>query len=206
MRMTARGGLQHRAGSIVWAAQALWKAQKEEGMIQTKRMAVCGMLAAMCAVLGYVAINTGNFKLTFESFPIMLGALLLGPVDGMLIGGIGTLIYQILRFGVTMTTVLWMLPYVLCGAIVGGYAKRKNFSLSRREVLVLVILNECLITAVNTAVLYIDSKLYGYYSPVFIFGTLGPRIFVCLAKGAVFGAALPGVVRAVRRAVVRNAF
>ena len=56
------------------------------------------MLCAMCAVLGYVALDLGSIKLTFESLPVLLGALLFGPVDGMFIGGIGTLLYQLVRY------------------------------------------------------------------------------------------------------------
>ena len=56
--------------------------------MKTKQLTLDAMLAAMCAVLGYVALDMGNIKITFESLPILLGAMLFGPVDGMLIGGI----------------------------------------------------------------------------------------------------------------------
>ena len=50
------------------------------------------MFAAMVTVLAAAAIKTGNLKITIEAMPVFLGALMLGPVDGMVIGGIGTLI------------------------------------------------------------------------------------------------------------------
>ena len=80
---------------------------------KTKKLAMDSMLAAMCAVLGYLSLDFGNLKITFESVPILLGALLLGPIDGMAIGGVGTLLYQLVRYGVSVTTPLWILPYVL---------------------------------------------------------------------------------------------
>lgn len=169
--------------------------------MKTRQLSINAMLAAMCAVLGYLAIDVGNLKLTFESLPILIAALLFGPIDGMAVGGIGTLVYQLLRYGVSATTLLWMLPYVVCGFIVGAYAKKKGFMLTTRQTIVLVVLNELLITALNTGLLYVDSLIYGYYSAVFVFGTLIPRLVICVAKATVFALVLPALVKAVRRAV-----
>ena len=163
-----------------------------------KTLSMNAMMAAMCAVLGYLSLDLGNLKVTFESLPILVSALLFGPLDGMVVGGIGTLIYQLLRYGLSITTPLWMLPYVVCGLLAGWYAKKHSFFLSGRQVMVLVILNELLITALNTGVLYVDSKIYGYYSAAFIFGSLLPRIIICIVKAAAFGLVLPGITRAVR--------
>ena len=50
---------------------------------KTSRLATNAMLAALCAVLSYVSIDIGNsMRITLESFPIALGAMLLGPLDG----------------------------------------------------------------------------------------------------------------------------
>lgn len=84
-----------------------------------RRLAADAMFAAMVTVLGLVSISTGNLKITVEALPVFLGALLLGPVDGLAIGGVGTLLYQLLRFGVGATTALWIAPYVLAGAVRG---------------------------------------------------------------------------------------
>ncbi len=167
--------------------------------MKTRQLSVDAMLAAMCAVLGYLAIDAGNLKVTFESLPIILGALLFGPLDGAVIGGVGTLIYQLLRYGVSVTTLLWMLPYVVCGLIVGLCARRRGFILTNRQTMALVVSNELLITALNTGVLYIDSLIYGYYSQVFIFGTLVPRLVICLAKALAFALILPPLIKPLRR-------
>lgn len=170
-----------------------------EKTFSTKRIAYDAMLAALCAVLGYIALDLGNIKITFETLPILLGALLYGPLDGTLIGGIGTFIYQILKYGFSATTVLWMLPYVICGFLVGLYAKHKKFCLSKIQVIIIVVVNELLITLLNTGVMYIDSKIYGYYSFEYIFGSFFVRLAVCIVKAVVFGIALPYVIKAVKR-------
>jgi len=173
--------------------------------MKTRQLSIDAMLSAMCAVLGYLAIDIGNLKITFESLPILLGALLFGPLDGVVIGGIGTLVYQLLRYGVSATTLLWILPYVLCGLIAGLYSKKRDFNMTGKQLTVMVILNELLITALNTGVLYVDSIIYGYYSSVYIFGTLLPRLIICVAKSVAFALILPTLIKATRHIADRHA-
>ena len=63
----------------------------------TKQMAMDAVLAAVCAVLGYFGPDLGNLKITFEGLPVIVAALLFRPLDGAAVGGIGTLLYQLLR-------------------------------------------------------------------------------------------------------------
>ena len=167
--------------------------------MNAKRLAVNGMLSAMCAVLGYLSLDMGNLKITFESLPILLGAILLGPIDSLAIGGIGTLIYQLLRYGVTVTTPLWMLPYMLCGFAAGFYAQKKDFQLSRWQIMGIVAVCELLVTLLNTGVIYVDSRIYGYYSAAYVFGSLGVRLIICAGRAVAFGLVLPIIIGALRR-------
>ena len=161
---------------------------------KTEKFAIDSMLAAMCAVLGYISLDFGNIKVTFESLPILLGAFLLGPVDGLAIGGIGTLIYQLLRYGITVTTPLWMLPYMLCGLLVGYYAKKKDFKPTNRQIMIVVVLNELMITILNTGVIYVDSHIFGYYTPAYVLGSLAIRFVICILRAVVFGVLLPKLI------------
>ncbi len=168
--------------------------------MKTRQLTIDAMLCAVCAVLGYVALELGNVvKITFESLPILLGALLFGPVDGMLIGGIGTFIYQLLRYGVSATTLLWIVPYVVCGLIAGGWSKRRNFRLERLETVILVAAAELTVTVLNTIAIYVDSKLYGYYFPGIILGALAWRLVICVVKAIAFVLILPNLAETVRR-------
>lgn len=167
----------------------------------TKRLAIDAMLSAMCAVLGYVAIDMGVIKITFESFPVLLGAFMFGPVDGAVIGCLGTLVYQLLRYGVSVTTLLWMLPYIAAGFLCGLYAKKKGFSMTRKEVMIVTVMAGLLITAMNTGVIYLDSKIYGYYYPAIVAGMLIPRILSAIGESIVFGLALPAVMSSVKKVI-----
>lgn len=166
----------------------------------TKQLAMDAVLAAVCAVLGAFGADFGNLKITFEGLPVILGALLFGPADGLAIGGIGTLLYQLLRYGVTATTPLWILPYMLCGWLVGRLGKRGAIEDSPLRLGALVLAGEGLIFLLNTLVLYIDSKIYGYYSPVFIFGSMPLRALLCVLKAVLYTAVLPTLLKVLRKA------
>lgn len=170
-------------------------------MKTTKQMAANAMLAAMCAVLGAISIDMGNIKITFESIPILLGALLFGPADGAAIGFVGTFVYQVLRYGFSVTTLLWMLPYVVCGLIVGQYARLRAFHLTKTQTILIIVTAELIVTTLNTGVMYIDSKLYGYYSAVYIFGMLFVRYVVCVGKAVAIGAIMPSLLALLRTRV-----
>lgn len=166
-----------------------------------KRLSIDALLAAMCAVLGYLSLDFGNLKITFESLPVLIGALLFGAADGMAVGGVGTLIYQLLRYGVTLTTPLWILPYVLCGLWAGHYARTRDFRLNAGQLAYVTVISGVGIFLLNTAVLYLDSKIYGYYSFAFIFGTFLVRLLICIVKAVAFAALLPSLLNAARQAL-----
>ena len=157
------------------------------------------MLAAMCAVLGAVAIDLTVIKITFESFPVLLAAFLFGPVDGLLVGIVGTFIYQVLRYSLTPTTVLWILPYAVSGLLVGLCAMKHNYRNTDREIMAVTVVSELVILILNTLAIYVDSKMFGYYSPEIITGNLMLRIVICIVKSAAFGFIMPKILFAIAR-------
>ena len=168
--------------------------------LTTRQMALDAVLAAVCAVLGYYGPDFGNLKITFEGLPVLLAALLMGPLNGAAVGGIGTLLYQLLRYGVTATTPLWILPYVLCGLLVGRIGDRCAPEKSYGRLALTVLAGEGLIFLLNTGVIYLDSKIYGYYSFAYVFGSFFLRAGICAAKTLIYAALLPTLLAALRRA------
>ena len=147
--------------------------------MQTRRLTTCAMLIAINIVLSILTpLKFGNFKFTFEAFPILLAGILFGPIDGLIVGTVGSTIYQILfsGYGLMITTPLWVLPHAISGLIVGLYAKKNNFDLSNKKTTFITILSSLLVTVLNTLVIYIDSKLYGYYSFAYVFGSIFIKI------------------------------
>ena len=147
-----------------------------------RNMALTAILAAMCTVLGGLSIKVGgNFEFSFESVQVHIGALLFGPVEGALIGGLGTFIYQVLLSA--------------CGLIVGALSRRLSGSLCSVKLTLVILTAELAITLLNTLALYVDSRVFGYYSPVFVFGTLTVRLCISALKSAAYGIVLPILTR-----------
>ena len=167
--------------------------------IKTHQLTIDAMLAAMCAVLGYVALDMGRFKVTFESLPVLFAALMYGPLDGMLVGGVGTFLYQVLRYGFSATTALWILPYVICGLCAGLYARHYQFNNTPRQLMFIVVVSELLIFVFNTLAIYVDSKIYGYYSFAYVWGSVALRLIIALVKSVAFGLIVPVILKKMSR-------
>lgn len=165
--------------------------------MNTKRLTTLAMLIAVYCVLSILApVRIVNFKFTFEAFPILVASLLLGPVDGLIVGGVGSFIYQLLfsGYGITATTVLWVIPHAMSGLIVGLYARSKNFSLSFKQTSFIAIISALIVTALNLVALYIDSKLYGYYSKTLVFGNLIIKIITGVTLAIIYSSILPKLI------------
>lgn len=167
-----------------------------------KRLAMDAVMCALYVVLSMLAITVGGFKLTFEHLPVIICAVLFGPVDAVVVGGIGELTNQMMTYGFTPTTILWMLPAIFCGLLTGLGAKLwdnklgKNALLNEKAPMAFFLL--CVVTALgcsllNTFTLYVDSKMFGYYSYAMVFGILWLR----LAAGSISAVLMAAVTKPV---------
>lgn len=168
---------------------------------KTKRIALDAMLCAMYVVLSLVSINLPGMKITLDSLPILVGAALFGPVDGLAVGLLGSFLNQMLTYGFTVTTLLWILPAGVRGLMVGLFAKKRGFSMTLRQTVFITVISALVVTALNTLVMYIDSKIFGYYSYAYVFGAMLPRVISGILTALVFSTLLPTLVKTLRKAV-----
>lgn len=160
------------------------------------------MLIALYVVLSVLTpVKLQNFKFTFEALPVLIGALLGGPLDGLAVGGIGSFIYQLLfsGYGLTVTTPLWVLPHALSGLIVGLYAKARRYDYSFMAVVIIAAVSALLVTALNTLALYFDAKVFGYYSKALVFGSLPLKILTGIILAVLFSLILPQLLKTLKR-------
>ena len=172
---------------------------QNKGKMAVKRLAVNAMLIAVYVVLRYFNIPFGNsFRFTLAPFPVILCALLYGPVDGLIVGLLGEFLSQILGpYGMTPTTLLWCLGETargctlgLCSALLLKKWLLSSGRLTGRQVA--VILGCCAVTGVlaalcQTLALYVDSTMMGYYTFTMVFGVLVWRLLVYVLLSLVFG-------------------
>lgn len=161
------------------------------------------MLIAMYFVLAqYFSIKLGNMKFTLDSLPILVGASLFGPVDGLLIGLCGSFLDQLMGYGLMPTTVLWIAPAAIRGLLVGLYAKSHRYEMSTKQTVFITVSTALLVTALNTLVMWLDSVIYDYYSFAYIFGAVPTRIVAGILTAVVFAVILPKLLPPLRRFLI----
>ena len=104
-------------------------------------------------------------QVSFASFAIILGGLLLGMPDIILLSFCAAFLEQLL-YGFSPTTVLWLLPTLIQGIFVGlcSYVPTQGKSHIKTAVqtIIIVALAELLLTGANIAALYLDANIMGY--------------------------------------------
>ena len=165
---------------------------------KTKRLALDAMLSAMFVVLSLFSIRLPGMKITLDSLPVLVAAALLGPVDGLAVGLIGSFLNQMITYGFTATTLLWIIPAGIRGLLVGLYAKRHVFSMTLRQTVFITISTALLVTALNTFFMYVDSWVYSY-SYAAALATLALRVLAGIITAVLFSLLLPALLAALRR-------
>lgn len=149
-----------------------------------RRMCYAALLAAMYLPLSlYAAVQVGNVRISFGSLPVVVAALLFGPLDAVIVAMVGEFFKQLLTYGVTYTTALYLIPPALRGLVVGlgaALALRRGRRLEERRALcfAVCILAAVCTTAGNTLVNWLDSVIFHYYTPALIFGDFAWRLVV----------------------------
>ncbi len=163
----------------------MWKKQ------DVRQLCMMAVLAALYAVMDYFSLGIGQtIKVTFAGLPVLIAAICLGAGPGALVGLVGALISQLVRYGLGWMTPLWILPAGLRGLVAGllfaAFGKRKSLG----WLLVPVTISSLLVTAANTLITYLDSLVNHYFTPGLIVGALGFRIVSSVVTSVVYAVVL----------------
>lgn len=142
--------------------------------IKTQTLVLSSLLMAMHIVLSFFSITLPVMKINLSGLPIIVGGLLFGPMLGTLVGLLGSLLYQILSYGLMSTTILWIIPHAVRGFIVGLWAKQRNFRVSKSETIIVIVISSVVATVLNTIGMYIDGIVWGYEAAAF--ASIGIRL------------------------------
>lgn len=170
---------------------------------RTKRLCWIAMLAALSFLLNMVQLRLPmNLRITFDSLPVVVGALLFGPVDAALAALAGEFFTQMLsEYGLTATTMLWLIPPAVRGLVIGAAAWKFRNTDRPLEARVPLCFAVCFLAAVlttlgNTAVIWLDSVINHYYTFALVFGSALVRLTASLlTSAAITAAAIPLVSR-----------
>ena len=181
-----------------------------------KRLVLDAVLIALYIVLGFWKIPIGNIlRVNMASFAVVVCAVAFSPLDGLVVGFMGEFLSQILGpYGLTPTTALWALPEAVRGVTLGLAMllfARKQLTAGKiiKSKAIVVYLAVCIFTGLlaslfNTFALYVDSKMFGYYSYHMVFGVLIARLGIATVLSTMFGYIALPVVSALRRNKIIN--
>ena len=139
--------------------------KKTRNPVQT--LCILSLLTAVMVLLSMtVSIRTPYFKLTLGSLPVVLAAMLYGPLEGALVAVLGEFLVQILGpYGLTPTTVIWIWPPAIRALVVGCagvWMRRRGTRLEARPPVcyAVCIVGAVLTTIGNTFGMWLDSLVY----------------------------------------------
>lgn len=171
------------------------------------RIALCAVFAALFFVFDLFSIKAGPFKISLSGLPIIIIALLYGPIDAMIVGFCGALLGQLISFGLTPTTILWVLPHVVRGGIVGifrNWINVNSFKQCTKSILklsIIITFSSIIVTIINTLVMWLDSVIYNYYSYAYIWGALAMRFATGIVTAIVYTIITPLIIIPVKKII-----
>lgn len=170
--------------------------------LKTKRLVTDAILVAMYAVMStFLTLNLGGMNISVGALPIIVGAALFGPVDGLIIGFLGSFLNQMFSYGLTPTTVLWLIPAAARGFVIGAFAKHFDFDMTKKQTVFITVISSLLVTALNTVVMYADAKIWGYYTYAYVFGKIIPRIISGIITAVILGVLVFRLIKPLKAAI-----
>ncbi|MDO4484533.1 MAG: ECF transporter S component [Clostridia bacterium] len=157
------------------------------------RMAIIGLMIAVYVVLARMSIVIINWKITMKWLPVVVMAMLFGPVNAAVVGGVGEFISQLIGYGLMVTTPLWLIAPMVYGLVAGfgcNWLHKQHFSKpGMKQILffVILIVASLLTTLTNTVCIALDAVIGGYYKPAIVFGQLAVRIATGIVTAVVVG-------------------
>jgi ECF transporter S component (folate family) len=171
---------------------------------KVKLLTELAVLAALCVLLSLLTIPIGTVHITLEPLPITVAALLFGPLPAAAVALVSELLMQILSYGFTATTILWLIPPVVRALIIGFAAARFRKRDKYLEEHPLWCYVFCVAAAVattflNTGVIWLDSVIYGYFTPAYVFGNLLIRFGVGMLTAVITATLAMPLVRLLKK-------
>ena len=166
-----------------------------------KKIILMSLYIAIFVVFSlYATINMYGMKLTLQNLPIYVGAITLGATPGALIGFVGMFINQLITYGFSATTLFWVLPQTILGAICGYLFENKTVKVGGGlKFWICIIALQTIVTILNTIVMVVDALIYGYYTFLGVFGTFVFRMMVSVLTGIIFCIVIPALIKFIKK-------
>ena len=168
-----------------------------------RQLALCAIFAALYVILCLLDIKIGRIKITLAAFVIYFACFAFEPKECFFCCILGIFIDQLI-YGLTPTTVIWMLPPLVRPVFIvpiKAHFEREGTLLDHKKVLtiILVMIASLLTTAANTGALYLDALIMKYdFKAVMIQNVI--QALITMITGIVEVSLLFPVLNALRKA------
>lgn len=161
-----------------------------------RKIVLMALYIALFAILSfYGTINFHELKITLQNIPIYIASITLGMIPGAIVGFAGMFIHQLLAYGFTATTLLWVLPQTILGALAGYLFEKRIVRMDQtNRFAVTILLLQLMLTLLNTIIYTLDSLLYGYFNYLLIFGPIVIKLMLSIITGVVYFVVIPIIV------------
>ncbi len=154
---------------------------------------VASILAAMGLVLEKLGIkiplfgNTTTLRISFYGLPLMIAGIIFGFKTGLLSGLIMAMISQLVLsdYGITPTTLLWMIAPILFGILSGLIIKLFKGKISILSIITSVVITSIFVSLANSLALYVDGLVFDYDTNI-TFILIITRIFVSIIVACIY--------------------
>lgn len=164
-------------------------------------VAIFSAIFYLFSIYGSLKINN-YIKITFQNLPIYISGILFGALVSSLVGTVGMFISQLLTYGITSTTILWVFPYTVAGFLAGTlYKKYKDKLNNNINMFLYLFIIHLVITVLNIIALYIDSKVFGYYNIATVFFTIPIKLVNSILISILYTFVIPVIVKTIKRLI-----
>ena len=147
-----------------------------------KKMALASVMAAFAIVLNLISVRSDTSLYTIYALPLLLAGILYGPLVGFYAGLATGIIVQLFTYGITPTTVLWVLAPTAWGLISGFISYLFSYKITKPKVIINIAICTLSVLILNTLAQILDG-LYYQYSTAFVWINIHIRVLVSIVIG-----------------------
>ena len=159
------------------------------------KMSLLGLNLALYFALSFASFNLGVTRISMTGLPVIFISVVYGPLEGVFVGAIGELLYQIAFYGLMPNTILWLLPPVARALIVGFMFRHKDPAKHPVLWIVTTALSCLAVTIINTFSLWAVGWLFYEMTGKEIFIAILVRIGTSILTAIVYAAIVPSLFR-----------
>lgn len=162
-------------------------------------ISICAACIALHIILERLAqlMSTNDIKLPLGALPFLVAAFLCGPLEGFICGLVGTFLSQILSYGITVTTPVWILPYAMEALTAGLMFKAFHRRLDPKSVGIIVFVSGFIRIVLNFAASYLDGVVvFKYMTSEALIAVIPFRLLIWAGFSVIFTAILLPVTKA----------